>query len=237
MAATIAHPGCRPCPRRFTTHALPGPRLRHSPGGFTILESMIGVLILTATIGGLAILATRQWSSSNDVDILERVEATVARDLGWLKTYAKYWRMTRGPYNLTCTQAGFSSGCNPFIVSAGTSEYNPDPSGNTCPNPTGTPVVADTALASAFVQAAESARSTLTPAGPFPIAIGNTTLISGGSSDTGQPRLAAGTTLVRSISLGRTLITISYSFSGSDATPYGFRREVALYPEAAAWCP
>ncbi len=196
---------------------------------------MIGVVILTVAIGSLAVLSTRQWARSKDVDILDRVENAVSLDLGWLKTYGKHWRMTSGPYNLTCTQAGFSGTCDPFIVSSTTSEYNPDPAGDTCPNPSGTPVIADTALASAFVTAAASV--TLNPARPFPIAVGDTTLISGGNSDTGRPRLVSGTSLVRTISLGRNLIYISYRFAGDDADAYRFRREVALHPEAAAWCP
>lgn len=213
----------------------PQPGRRRRPGGFTIVEALIGVLILTASIGGLAILTSRQMTKTSDTDVLDRVENEVARDLGWLKAYAKYWRMTSGPYNLTCSQVDLGSSCDAFIVSTTSSEYDPDPNANTCPNPTGLPVVSNTALANAFVSAAASV--TLNPARPFAIAVGDTTLVSGGNSDSGRPRLPSGTSLVRNISLGNKLIYVSYSLTGANAASYQFRREVALHPEAASWCP
>lgn len=217
--------------------------------GFTILEALIAVVILTASISGLAILSARQSSSSTDVDVLDRVENAVATDLGWLKSYAKYWRMSSGPYDLC--PSGFSytdangytcsaptntprSGASSFTRSTTSIEYEPDPSGNTCPNPGGTTVVANTALASAFVS--DAASSSLRPTDFAAVAVGDTTLLNS-ATDTGRPRLPAGTTLLRTISLGRNLIFVSYSFNGDNAAPYRFRREAALHPEAAAWCP
>lgn len=180
--------------------------------------------ILTVSIGTLALLFTRQWSSSRDVDVLQRVENAVAADLGWLKSYAKYWRMTSGPYNLSCSQAGFPTGCEPFAVSSTSSEYLPDE--NRC--------ATDTGLAADFVTAAASV--TITPARPHAVALGDTTLLNS-ATDSGRPPLPSGTTLVRNISLGKNLIYISYNLNGSNAAAYRFRREMALMPEAASWCP
>lgn len=193
-------------------------RLSERPvNGFTILEALIGVVILTASIGALAVVTARQWSRSTDVDVLDRVENAVARDLGWLKTYAKYWRMTSGPYNLTCTQAGFASGCDAFVLSSVSTEYLPDAS--RCATATG--------LADDFVTAAGSV--TINPARPFSVTTGGTTLNVAG--------LPAGMSLTRTITTGRNLVFLSYSLSGANAADYRFRREVALRPEASAWCP
>jgi len=185
--------------------------------GFTVIEALIGVVILTASIGGLAVLTARQWSSSGEVDVMERVESAVARDLGWLKTYATYWRMTSGPYNLTCTQAGFGNDCTAFIPSRFSHEYEPDAA--RCSTATG--------LADDFVSAASSV--TLSPARPFSVASGATTL-----SGIGLP---AGMILTRTITTGKNLVFLSYSLSGTNAATYGFRREAALRPEATGWCP
>lgn len=196
---------------------------RSGERGFTIVESLIAVVILTVSIGILALLFTRQWSSSRDLDVLQRLENAVATDVGWLKSYAKYWRMTRGPFNLTCSQAGFPVGCDPFVISPTTTAYLPDEA--SCNSATG--------LAQDFVTAA--AAVTISPPRPFTVAVGDTTLLNS-ASDTGRPLLPSGTTLVRSISLGKNLIYISYRFSGANADPYRFRRELALMPEAASWC-
>jgi hypothetical protein len=212
-------------------------RFRGGAQGFQILEALIAVVILTVSLGALAILASRQGSSARDVDVLDRLENAVAADLGWLKTYAKYWRMTSGPYNLSCTQAGFQAGCTPFVVSTTVTEYDPDPTGDTCPRPSATPPVADTALSDAFVTAAGSAVSaTIPPERPYGVAVGSTTLLDS-ATDTLQPRLPSGTALTRTISLGKNLIFLSYSFTGENAAPYQFLREVSIRPEASAWCP
>jgi hypothetical protein len=201
-------------------------RRRQAPGGqlarpaaeaFTILEALIGVVILTASIGALAALTARQWMGSTNVDVLDRVENAVARDLGWLKTYAKYWRMSSGPYNLTCTQAGFGNSCTAFVASTTSTEYEPD--ATRCATATG--------LADDFVTAAGSV--VITPARPFAVASGSTTLDVAG--------LPSDTSLTRTITTGKNLVFLSYSFTGTNAAPYNFVREVALQPEAAAWCP
>jgi hypothetical protein len=185
---------------------------------------VIAVVILTVSLGGLAILAGRQWASSRDVDVRGRIENAVASDLDWLKIYGKYWRMTSGPYNLTCTQAGFGANCTPFILSATSTEYDPDPI--RCATATG--------VAEDFVTAA--AAVAITPSRPFAVAVGDTTLLSS-TADTGQPALPPGTSLIRTITLGKNLIYLSYRFSGANAAPYNFVREVSVRPEAATWCP
>lgn len=192
--------------------------------GFTILEALIGVVIITASIGALAALSVRQWSRSTDVDVLDRAENAVAQDLGWLKTYAKYWRLTRGPYDLSCTQAGFASGCTDPVFSH-TTDYLPDAAA--CATATG--------LAEAFVTAAGSVATT--PARPFAVASGSTTLTVAG--------LPGGMTLQRTISTAKplnsspdNLVYVSYALlQDGQPSPYQFVREVALRPEAAAWCP
>ena len=193
---------------------------------------MIGVAILTVSIGTLAVLTARQWSSSADVDVLDRVENAVARDLGWLKTYAKYWRMTSGPYPLTCEQAGFGSGCTAFVTSKLATTYEPDP--DLCTETTG--------LAEGFVEAASTV--SLTPARPFAINPDNLTqtlLTSNPSPQAGQGQyersLPSGTSLVRTITPGTNIVSLSYSLQGANAAPYRFVREAAVMLEASAWCP
>ena len=175
------------------------------------------MVILTVSIGALAAVTARQWSRSSEVDVLDRVENAVASDLGWLKTYAKYWRLASGPYDLSCTQAGFASGCNVRVFSNTTTDYEPDPA--RCATATG--------LADDFVTAAGSA--SITPARPFAVTSGLTTLNVAG--------LPSGASLTRTISTGKNLVFLSYSFTGTNADPYNFVREVAVKPEAAAWCP
>jgi Tfp pilus assembly protein PilV len=184
--------------------------------GFTILETLIGVVILTVSIGALAAVTARQWSRSSEVDVLDRVENAVARDLGWLKSYAKYWRMSTGPYNLSAAQTCPGASCE-FVFSNTTTDYQPD--GARCATATG--------LADDFVTAAGSV--TITPARPHSIAAGDTTLNVAG--------LPNGTSLTRTITTGKNLVFLSYSFTGTNAAGYNFVREVALKPEAAAWCP
>lgn len=144
--------------RRRPWHASGGQQADRAGEAFTILEALIGVVILTASIGALAVVTAQQWGRSTDVDVLDRVENAVASDLGWLKTYAKYWRLASGPYDLSCVQAGFPAGCTVRNFSAGTTDYQPDEA--LCATATG--------LADAFVTAAGSADSgTITPAPPL----------------------------------------------------------------------
>lgn len=208
------------------------------------MEALIGVLILTASIGTLALVTARQWSRSADVDVLDRVENAVASDLGWLKTYAKYWRLASGPYDLTCTQAGFASGCDVRVFSSSTTDYQPDEA--RCGTATG--------LAQDFINAAAAARTTIAPNGPFAIP---TFLTDGTTAQTIKgvppivnneglplpvPNLPPGTSLFRTIRISATaseknMIYLTYSFEGAAAAPYRFVREAAIQPEAAAWCP
>ncbi|MFM7086359.1 MAG: hypothetical protein ACKOXO_05130 [Cyanobium sp.] len=175
------------------------------------------MVILTASIGALAVVTARQWSRSSEVDVLDRVENAVASDVGWLKTYAKNWRLASGPYNLSCTQAGFAADCDVRVFSNTTTDYAPDEA--RCATATG--------LADDFVTAAAGA--TITPARPYAVASGSTTLNVSG--------LPSGTSLTRTITTGKNLVFLSYAFTGSNAAAYNFVREVAVKPEAAAWCP
>lgn len=224
-------------------------------GGFTLVELLIAVVIITASIGALALLSARQWSSSKDLNVMDRLENTVALDLGWLKTFGRYWRMSVGPYNLcptgfnyatnanTCTSPNTPlSGATSYTLSTTNIDYEPDPNNNTCPNPTSSPVIADDVLARTFLAAARD--STITPIWQFPpigsgtiTASSVTTVLINSASDTGRPQLPSQTTLERTITFGKNLLYITYSFTGSNAAPYGFVRKVAVHPEAAAYCP
>lgn len=217
--------------------------------GFTLAEILIAVVILTASIGSLAILASNQWRSSKDVDVLDKVENAVARDLGWLKSYAKYWRMNAGPYDLcpsgflytavndyTCKAPSDSprSGASAYTRSNTTLSYEPDRSDlneNRCDSASD--------LAKAFISSAQAdaAKTLFSPNRPFELSTG-TIPISG---------LPKGMTLTRTISYTdptastknvNNIIYLSYSLNtGSSTSSYRFRREVALRPEAASWCP
>lgn len=215
--------------RHLPWHVSGGQQADRAAEAFTILEALIGVVILTASIGALAVVTAQQWGRSTDIDVLDRVENAVASDLGWLKTYAKYWRLASGPYDLSCVQAGFPAGCTVRNFSTGTTDYQPDEA--LCATATG--------LADAFVAAAGSADSgTITPAPPLPrVASGTNTLNVAG--------LPAGMTLQRTITTTRpqntspnNLVYISYALlQNGQPSSYNFVREVALSPEAASWCP
>lgn len=239
MAAPLASLGCSSRRPRW-------PGLRHGPRAqrldrraeaFTILEALIGVAILTASIGALAVVTAQQFSRSADVNVLDRLENAVARDVGWLKSYAKTWRLASGPYDLSCTQAGFASGCDVRVFSTTITDYQPDEA--RCATATG--------LAQDFINAAASV--SITPARPFtiPTVASNGTsavLIKGDSN--GNPLnvagLPSGTGLYRTIRIStalaeRNVVYLSYSFEGPGTEAYRFVRDVVLRPEAAAWCP
>lgn len=209
---------------------------QRSPGadaGFTIVEAMIGVVILTVSLGSLAVLSARQWSSSGNIDVQDRLENAVARDHGWLKTYAKQWRLGSGPYDVSCTQAGFAADCDTRVVTNTITDYQPDET--RCATATG--------LAQDFLNAARTV--TITPARPFAIP----SVPSDGTSAStikGDPLpvtgLPTGTALYRTIRISNTpaeknIVYLSYSFEGTGADAYGFVREVAIRPEASSWCP
>jgi hypothetical protein len=228
-------------------------RARSRPSGFSLIEVMIAVLIITASIGALAVLSARQWASTKDLNVLDRVENAVALDLGFIKSHAKYWMMSSGPYNLcpenfsytstnsfTCEATADTplSGAKSFTKSSTTITYDPDPNENTCPNPISSPVVADTTLATAFINHAKT--STIKPIWSFPPTGSGPpwadTLIDS-ATDTGRPSLPSGTKLERTISVGKNIVYVTYRFTGTNADPYGFVRKVAIHPEAAASCP
>jgi len=197
--------------------------LRHQPQAFAIVEGLVAVIIIALSIAGLSFLVGRQAGSSSDAAVLARVENIVANDLAWLKSYGKYWRMKSGLYNITCTQAGFSAGCSGPELSS-TISYDPD--AGQCSSAT--------LLAENFVSAAGSVA--ITPPRPYPISLGASTLLSS-ANDAGQPPLPAGTSVIRTITAGKNLIYVSYSFSGDNAAAFRFARQAAVRPEASAWCP
>lgn len=206
-------------------------------GGFTILEALIAAVIISASLGALALLSTSQWANSKDVDILNRAENAIARDLGWLKSYAKYWRMTSGPYNFTATQTGASS----YTLSRNTIEYQPDRSDVT---PAETRCsTSSTSMAQAFISDASSdaAGTAFNPNRPFNLSTSAATTL----TPTGLP---AGLSLRRTIAFSKTVnstdistrntVYITYTLDdGSGSSAYRLIREVALRPEAADWCP
>ncbi|MFM7311856.1 MAG: hypothetical protein ACKO0M_01600 [Cyanobium sp.] len=197
---------------------------------------MIALVLVTAALGGLAILITGQTSTSRDVDVLGRVEKGIASDLGWLKSYAKIWRLTSGPYNLTATQTGAST----YTISTNTLEYQPDrtdvtPTESRCSTST-------TSLAQAFITDASTstAQTALTPNRPFALSTSAATTLTG----LGLP---AGLSLTRTIAFTKTVsgtnvsvpntVYITYTLNNNaGVASYRFVREVALIPEAAAWC-
>lgn len=226
--------------------------------GFSILETLIAVVILTTSIGGLAVLSARQWSRSTDIDVLDRVENAVAADLGWLKSYAKYWRMSSGPYDLCPTGFNYSannntcsvpdtganstnsprSGASVFTRTLTTVNYEPDRTDLNearCSTTTG--------LAQAFLNdaSANATQTLFTPNRPYAL------------STAAPVTLLSNTQLPFNLSLRRTIaftrangsvnntLYITYLLDdgqGSPATsPYRFQREVALRPDAADWCP
>lgn len=208
---------------------LPSPGLIRSgrDSGFSILEGLISALILAATVGSISLLATRLWTSSRTDNTSTLAENAVASDLGWLKSYAKVWKMDTGPYDLTTTQTLTSS----FTFSLNTLSYSPDKT--LCATVSG--------LAAAFITDARSV--TFTPARPYTLATGRTQLaVSGLASGLGLWRTLSTT---RTGSTARNLVYLSYTLerngsagtAGTIDTTYGFQREVAVRIEAEAWCP
>ena len=214
--------------RRRWLHRSPGlPQVSPRPSprrqaGFSLLESLIAVTLLTSSIATVALLTTREAATRDEVQSLTQIENAVALDLGWLKTYAKYWRMSSGPYSfLDASMTAASS----FTQSPGTLTYEPpmdDDDSSRC--------LSGTAMASAFLsEAASTGAGTIRPSRPFTVATGKVQL---NSSD-----LPIGVQLFRTITTGNNMVYLSYSLEGTRAARFRYQREVAIRPEAAAWCP
>lgn len=191
------------------------PRQADSSLGFSIVE-----IVLAIVIGSLALAGTISAFSSHLVAgkrASDRtiVEEAIARDTGWIRNYAKIWKMQSGPYNLTNAQTyttdSFAS--SPYI------SYSPDSGGSSC----------STGLAASFLADAETVTG-LTPARPFSLQ----------SSSISLSKTITGVSLSRAISYTNpyNTITITYSLSGgAPASSLGISRQTSVYIEAAAWCP
>lgn len=119
--------------------------------GITILEVLVAVLIASSAVALLAPTLSRQLSASSDTGGLTAVESVVSRDLDWISDYARWWKLSRGPYNLTAA-----------ITTTGT--FTPTPEAEYAPP---ADRCAAGTLANAFL--ADLATVTTSPARPYAI--------------------------------------------------------------------
>lgn len=182
--------------------------------GFSLVE-----IVLAIAIGSLALAGTIAAFDSNLIAgkrAADRntIEETIARDIGWIRNYAKVWKMQSGPYELSNTQTYTSS---PFTTSPYIS-YSPNSGGASC----------SSGLASSFLSNAETVGG-LSPDRPFSLL----------SSEIPLSRPIPGLTLSRTISYANpnSYFTITYGIAGGTlASELGITRQTAIYIEAAAWC-
>jgi type II secretory pathway pseudopilin PulG len=190
------------------------PRLRSrratASAGITMLEVLVAVVISSSAITFLVPALLRQVGVSAEADRLTKVEAVVSRDLDYITDYARYWKLSSGPYNLSNTITNTSTS----YVMAPQVEYAPP--ADRCANGT---------LAAGFLD--DLASVTTTPARPYAIPVAG-----------GAQSLPVDTDLEvsRTISSQGSRIHVSYSLTGSKAEGLRFFRQASVLIEAAAWC-
>jgi type II secretory pathway pseudopilin PulG len=190
------------------------PRLRSrratASAGITMLEVLVAVVISSSAITFLVPALLRQVGVSAEADRLTKVEAVVSRDLDYISDYARYWKLSSGPYNLSNTITNTSTS----YVMAPQVEY--EPPADRCANGT---------LAAGFLD--DLASVTTTPARPYAIPVAG-----------GAQSLPVDTDLEvsRTISSQGSRIHVSYSLTGSKAEGLRFFRQASVLIEAAAWC-
>jgi type II secretory pathway pseudopilin PulG len=190
------------------------PRLRSrratASAGITMLEVLVAVVISSSAITFLVPALLRQVGVSAEADRLTKVEAVVSRDLDYISDYARYWKLSSGPYNLSNTITNTSTS----YVMAPQVEYAPP--ADRCANGT---------LAAGFLD--DLASVTTTPARPYAIPVAG-----------GAQSLPVDTDLEvsRTISSQGSRIHVSYSLTGSKAEGLRFFRQASVLIEAAAWC-
>ena len=173
-------------------------------------ELLVAGLIVATVMSSLMNLSSAQMRSTRRASSLQTVENTISQDLAWLRGYARVWGLSAGPYALSPSQTGTTS----YTVS---SALQYQPKSTSC----------DGNLARDFLAAA--AVVSTTPARPFSIAIGTTTLP--------LPADAKDLTLQRTIStdgVQNNRVRVSYSLSGANAP--SLLRNTAILVEASTWC-
>jgi Tfp pilus assembly protein PilV len=197
-------------------------QLRQQPlhaDGFTMLEVLLSICIITASLALLASLLTNQANNPRKASALNAIETTASADLTWIRNYAKLWRLESGPYSTTTNTI---TGADSFTQSSYLS-YQPDP--DSC--------AAET-LPSDFLVAAQAV--VITPAKLATIA--DSTPVSGAEKQITLPTEAGSTQLWRSITFTDQTdhIVVSY-YLKNDGLNLDFKRNTAILIESAAWCP
>lgn len=192
-------------------------------GGFSMLELLLGTVIIGVVVGTISLLFNRQVSFNQRTAALDAIDAAVSRDLTWLKSYARFWEMKSGPYNLTATQTGASS----FTTS---SVLDYEPAVVDCESGT---------LAQSFINKAASADVTPIGTSPNQLVRPNAIPTTSGTAQTiTLPAVASAYTLTRRINYtGLTnRVQVVYSVTGADAAQLPYPREASLLLQAEAWC-
>ncbi len=188
-----------------------------------MLEVLLSICIITASLALLASLLTNQVNNPRKASALSAIETTASADLTWLRNYAKLWRLESGPYNITpSTTTNSITGADTFTQSSYLS-YQPDP--DSC--------AAET-LPTDFLVAAQNV--VISPAKLATIA--DATPVSGAEKLISLPTEAGSTQLWRSITFTGQVdhIDVSY-YLKNDALSLGFKRNAAILIDASAWCP
>ncbi|AFY28581.1 hypothetical protein Cyagr_1413 [Cyanobium gracile PCC 6307] len=197
--------------RSFQTTRCSGLKSK-TKAGFSILEVLLGVVLASITLAGVATLFTRTLDISSRADNQNAVEAAVSADLNWIKRYGKFWMMQSGPYALnnsfTKTTSAFTS--SPVL------SYQ-------CPNSD----LTTTNLSTQFITAANSITN-LTDIDPKLGYVFSTNTI---------PVPSTPYTLTRTLTTPTaTQVLVTYNLTGADAASLAFSRQTTILLEAAAWC-
>jgi hypothetical protein len=188
-----------------------------------MLEVLLGTVIIGLVLGATSSMFTRQSSFDRRTQALDAIDAEVSRDLSWLKSYARFWEMSSGPYNLTAAQTGAAS----FTTS---SFLNYEPTADDCAAGT---------LAQSFINMAAS--DAVTPIGTSPNQLVRPNPIptsSGVAQSITLPAVASAYALTRTINFTglANRIRVVYAISGSDAAQLPYPREASILVQAEAWC-
>lgn len=196
------------------------PNSNESARGFSILEILLSIVIASIAVGATinafnSILRIGSKSATRN-----SIEEVIGSDLGWIRSYAKAWKLKSGPYNHTTAITKTDTYTNsPYL------EYDPNAGVSSC----------SSGLAASFISDASSVN--LTPSRPQPIPEA-----SGSSQSLALPSFLkqSGHSVSRTITFdsapNSTTIRITYSIAGPFANDLGISRQAEIYLEAASWC-
>ncbi|MFZ0407188.1 MAG: hypothetical protein WAM11_03640 [Cyanobium sp.] len=186
--------------------------------GFTILEVLLAAVIAVVSASILfpmfnqSVVLGRQSADRNSI------EAATALDLGWIKRYAKFWKMKSGPYPLTNSHTKTNTN---FFVSP-VLDYE-------CANSN----LTTTNLSQQFISDAVIVAGTTDDVIPkLPYAFSATA-----NAPIPVANIGPGYTLSRSVDTSNpNRVYVIYKVTSTSQWPINFVREASVVLESVAWC-